>query len=41
MGRRMTTNEGAVSKNEWRALGVECSDSVQEQAERGFFSSFV
>ena len=41
MGRRMTTNEGAVSKNEWRALEVECSYSALEPAARGFFSGFT
>ena len=33
----MTTNEGEVSKNEWRALEVECSYSTLERAARGFF----
>ena len=37
----MTTNEGAVSKNEWRALEVECSYSALEPAARGFFSGFT
>ena len=37
----MTTNEGAVSKNEWRELEVECSYSALEPAARGFFSGFT